>query len=616
MSDKQQSHASAYDRYVNYKLFGVAAVLFASMLVIPVPASMRDVAVEYSAGKDRVIEHFSSLLFGKPSGQVAQWQALTARILESNVKQGILTRGPVLEIDEKALKKQGIATTGEHLEQFKRYVRGMDEGAYLAMMTEARALRIDRLTYAGLSEKEKESADQAAWRIKVCAGLVLLVVFCFLTEAVPLPSVAFLIGIILVFTRLVGREEVASLFWSDACWFIMGSLMFAAAFVKTGVDKRFALLLFRYLAKPSVLAITSIIVMVIAPLSAFISDHALAAMFLPVAVALYTNSLNERIPIDPELAKMLIIGVAMAANIGGFGSPSGGARNVIIMTYLENMFGISMSYGQWMLYAFPFVIVMIPVLILCLNLMFRPKIKNLGASLEVLKKDIDRMGRWNAKQVVAVVIFFAMLFLWVTESNLVKSLLGMRLGVGVVAVAGAVAYLLAGIVNWRDYQEKVDWGVVWLYAGAIIFGKMLDETGTAYWMARSVVDGLAAIGLATGPMLLVVGGLVTAGITNLMADGPAAAAVGPLTLSIAAIAKPGTTMVPFMGLVTSCAASMAYLLVIGTPPNAIVYGSGYLKAKDYLRVGIPCLVAAFAVMMLMALVYWPLLGTFAGLEPM
>jgi anion transporter len=423
------------------------------------------------------------------------------------------------------------------------------------------------------------------------------VVTCFLTEAIPLPGVAFSIGLILVFTGLVSREEVAQLFWSDACWFIMGSLMFAVAFVKTGVDKRICLLLFRKLAKPRVAWITGILILVIAPAAGFISDHALAAMFLPIAIALYNNSLSDSVPRDPELAKMLVIGIAMACNIGGFGSPSGGARNVIMITYMEDMFGFSVGYGEWIIYAFPFVLIMMPAVWVLLNWRFKPRIR-----------DISRMGPWNRNQVIAVVIFLVMLLGWITESNLLLHLTGVRLGIGVLAVAGAVAYLLTGVVNWRDYQTKVDWGVVWLYAGAIIFGKILDQTGAAYWMARSVVEGMASVGLAGGQALLAVGGVVTAGLTNLMADGPAAAAVGPITLNMSGIQAPGTTLIPFMGLVTSAASSFAYLLIIGTPPNAIVYASGFLGPRDFLRIGIPCLILAFLVLMFMSLAYWPLLG--------
>jgi len=304
----------------------------------------------------------------------------------------------------------------------------------------------------------------------------------------------------------------------------------------------------------------------------------------------------------------------MACNIGGFGAPSGGARNVIIMTYMEDMFGISVGYGQWMLYGMPFVAIMIPILWLVINRRFKPKIQNLGPALESLNADIERMGGWSRQQLLAILIFVVMFTGWVTESNVLLNLIGVRLGIGVLAVAGAVAYLICGVVNWRDYQEKVDWGVVWLYAGAIIFGRVLDQSGAAYWIARSIVESLASVGLNAGIVLVAAGSLVTAAITNLMADGPAAAAVGPVTLSMAAVAGPGTTLVPFMGLATSCASSFAYLLIIGTPPNAIVYASGYVSARDFLRLGVVCVVVAFAVLLVLTMFYWPLLG-FAGLPP-
>jgi sodium-dependent dicarboxylate transporter 2/3/5 len=392
----------------------------------------------------------------------------------------------------------------------------------------------------------------------------------------------------------------------------MGSLMFAAAFVKTGVDKRICLLLFRSLAKPNVRWVITVMILVISPAASFISDHALAAIFLPIGLILYHNSLSSENPEDKELVKMLMITIAMACNIGGFGSPSGGARNVIMMTYMEDMFGLTMGYGQWILYGMPFVLLMMPILWVLINWRFKPKVTNLKPALDSLKRDIDHMGGWNRKQIIAVAIFLVMLLGWITEKNLLLQLLGVRLGIGVIAVAGAVAYLLFGVVNWRDYQSKVDWGVVWLYAGAIIFGRTLDHTGAAYWMARSIVEGLAMIGLKSGIVLLGAGSAVTGLLTNLMADGPAAAAVGPITLNMAAIANPGTTLVPFMGLATACASSFAYLLVIGTPPNAIIYSSGYLSPRDFLRVGILCMIAAFIMLILLGMFYWPLIG-FGGM---
>ena len=612
MADNASAKPTGYDKYVNYKTLSLAIGLFVLLLVIPTPSSMRDVAVEVAAGERAVLGFFTQELFDQPFDEVEQWQAVTARVLEKNMRRGALSRSIALRQDRSQLERMGLEVEASHVVQYRAWVESMDDEVFLELMTRAHLLRHQELSYGMLEEEEANKADESARHIKIAVAMAAFVVVCFLTEAIPLPGVAFCIGLILVFGGIVSREEVASLFWSDACWFIMGSLMFAVAFVKTGVDKRICLLLFRHLARPKVIWITGILILVIAPSAAFISDHALAAMFLPIAIALYHNSLGGRVPKDSELAKMLMIGIAMACNIGGFGSPSGGARNVIMMTYMEDMFGLSFGYGQWIVYAFPFVLIMMPLTWVMLNWRFKPQITDLGPALDTLKQDISRMGGWNRKQAIAVVIFLLMLFGWITEKNLLLQLTGLRLGIGVIAVAGAVAYLLAGVVNWRDYQDKVDWGVVWLYAGAIIFGRALDQTGAAYWMARSVVEGMAHLGLATGQSLLMVGGGVTALMTNLMADGPAAAAVGPITLNMAAISDPGTTLLPFMGLITAASSSFAYLLVIGTPPNAIVYASGFLQPKDFLRIGIPCFILALIVLTLLSTFYWPWLG-FPGL---
>ena len=312
---------------------------------------------------------------------------------------------------------------------------------------------------------------------------------------------------------------------------------------------------------------------------------------------------------------MLMIAIAMACNIGGPGAPSGGARNVIMMTYLNDMFGIDIGYFQWVVYCFPYLIIMVPVTWFMVNWRFKPRIRDLTPSMEYLREETSKMGPWSKTQIAALIIFLVMVFGWFTEKSFYSSgIIPVRLGIGVIAVAGAVAYLLAGVCNWRDYQEKVDWGVVWLYAGAMIFGRILDRTGAAYWLARSCIDLVAPLGMDSGLPLLMTSNGLTAIITNLMADGPAAAAVGPIALNMAGIVHPASSMLPFMAMGTAIASSFAYCLIIGTPPNAIVYASGYLEPKDFLRVGIPVWIAANLVIALMAQFYWSFIG-FPGLNP-
>ena len=611
---KKEKKVTGYDKYVDWKMFSIPVVLFFVLLLIPTPYGMKDVGTEYRVGPKAVIEHMTQALFDISSEDAQQWQLLTAQIMENNLNKGALSRSRYLKRNLKWCGQNKIKAEAANFEQAHQFIdtRISDE-AYLALMQAALTLRKDELKYENLSAADRAEADKGAWHIKVAIAMGVFVVLCFLTECIPLPGVSFCIGLILVFTGVTSRKQVAMLYWDDACWFIMGSLMFAAAFVKTGVDKRVCLMMFRKLAVPNVRWITLIFFIIISPLAAFISDHALAAMFLPIGMLLYQNSLTKEVPEDPELGKMLMIAIAMACNIGGPGAPSGGARNVIMMTYLADMFGMDIGYFQWITYCFPFLFVMIPVTWLTLNWRFKPTITSLAPAMNHLQKEIGRMGAWNRQQIIALVIFLIMVFGWFTEKEFYNmGIYPVRLGIGVIAVAGAVSYLLAGIVNWRDYQEKVDWGVVWLYAGAIIFGRTLDNTGAAYWLARSAIDALAPLGMDAGLPLMAASNGLTAILTNLMADGPAAAAVGPIALNMAGLVHPGTTFLPFMAMATAMSSSFAYCLIIGTPPNAIVYASGYLEPKDYLRVGLPVWLMANVALLVLTGGYWIFRG-FSGL---
>ncbi len=610
----KKKKATGYDKYVDWKLFVIPLVLLFGILAMPTPYSMKDVGTEYKVGPKAVTSYLAKELFDRKTADLEQWQLVTVQIMDQNMRMGALGKDRFLKRDAQWLRQNKIQSDGTNLTRALSWVEeNVPEDRFRTVMQNALELRRSGLKYEELADKDRQAADTGAWHIQVAAGMGAFVVFCFLTECIPLPGVSFCVGLLLVFTGVTSRQEVAMLYWDDAVWFIMGSLMFAAAFVKTGVDKRVCLAMFKKLAVPNVKWITLIFFLIITPLAAIISDHALAAMFLPIAMLLYQNSLTEDIPEDLELGKMLMIAIAMACNIGGPGAPSGGARNVIMMTYLSDMFGMDIGYFEWMTYCMPYLFIMIPVTWLLVNWQFKPRIRSLAPAMEQLKKEIDKMGGWNRQQIVALIIFTVMVFGWFTEKTFYENgILPIRLGLGVLAIAGAVAYLLAGIVNWRDYQERVDWGVVWLYAGAIIFGRTLDGTGAAYWLARSVMDLLAPLGMDAGLPLLAVSNGITAIVTNLMADGPAAAAVGPITLNMAGLAHPGTSFLPFMAMSTAVASSFAFVLVIGTPPNAIVYASGYLEPKDFLRVGVPLWFIAHIVLLLMTGAYWALRG-FGGL---
>jgi solute carrier family 13 (sodium-dependent dicarboxylate transporter), member 2/3/5 len=610
----EKAKPSGYDKFINWKLFALPLGLLILILLMPIPASMLDVGVEYALGPKYVKEHFAQELFQQPVSELSQWQVQMVRMMNQSVQMSSFSHKAFLARDQKWCESNNIPCTPGHLAKVRETVAQMSPEAFIDLLREGYKLQTENLTFAKLSAEEQEKALQAGNKVKAGVAIVVFVVLCFVTEAIPLPMVAFCIGIIALLTGIVHRGNVAMLYWSDATWFIMGSLMFATAFVKTGVDKQIAMAMFGRMKTPDVKWVSLVIIGIIAPLTMFMSDHALAAMFLPIGILLYTATVAATGNEDPELAKMLMITIAMAANLGGSLAPSGAARNIIMMGYTEEMFNFQITFMQWVYYCAPFLIYLIPVTWLVINWRFKPEERSLSKAMDSVKKEISKVGGggWTRPQIISLVIFLVMLFFWITESNLIKNLTGIRLGIGSVAVMGGITYVLAGITNWRDYQTKVDWGVVWLYAGAIIFGRVLVETGGAYWIALTMISFTEPLGMGEGLGLLLSGNVIVGLMTQLMADGPACAAVGPVTLSMAGIVHPGTSMIPFAAMGTSIASSFAYCLVIGTPPNAIVYASGYLNSKDFLRVGVILWFTNMAGLMLLSATYWRWMG-FPGL---
>lgn len=615
MTDKNPKvKLSGYDKYINWKLFAFPLGLLILILMIPTPHSMLDVGVEYSMGPKYVQTHFAKELFGKETVELEQWEVQLVRMMEKSVQSSSFSHSAFLSRSQRWCEQHGIPSTAEHLERVRAFAQQIPPEKFRTMLRHGHEIRTEILTFDNLSDQEKLRSRKAGFHVKAAVGIVVFVVLCFMTEAIPLPMVAFSIGVIAMMTGIVDRNTMPGMYWSDATWFIMGSLMFAVAFVKTGVDKRIAMAMFGRLKKPNVRWISLIIVLIIAPLTMFMSDHALAAMFLPIGIILYVTTTQATGREDPELAKMLMITIAMAANLGGSLAPSGAARNIIMMGYSEEMFGLSITFTQWVVYCAPLLLWLMPITWIVINRRFRPETTDLSHAMSVVKNEVQKTGggKWTRPQVISVVIFLVMLFTWITESNLILKWTGIRFGIGVLAVMGGITYILAGIVNWRDYQTKVDWGVVWLYAGAIIFGRILVQTGGAYWIANTMLKLTEPLGMGKGLGLLLSGNLIVGLLTQLMADGPACAAVGPVTLAMGGIVHPGTSMIPFVAMGTSIASSFAYCLVIGTPPNAIVYSSGYLEPKDYLRVGVILWFANMAGLMLLASTYWRWLG-FPGL---
>ena len=206
---KKKQKVTGYDKYVDWKIFSIPVVLFFVVLLIPTPYGMKDVGMEYTVASDVVIEHFTKTLFGKSASDAAQWEMGAARMMEQSMRIGALNRDRFLKRNLKWCKQYKIDLDAKNFKRVMTHIESeVPDHQFLALMEDGINLRKTGLTYESLSDKQRQLADKGAWQIKVAVAMGLFVVLCFLTECIPLPAVAFCIGLILVFTGVVTRQEV------------------------------------------------------------------------------------------------------------------------------------------------------------------------------------------------------------------------------------------------------------------------------------------------------------------------------------------------------------------------------------------------------------------------
>ncbi len=429
-------------------------------------------------------------------------------------------------------------------------------------------------------------------------------VILFVTEPVPLPSVALMIvvGQVLLL-KDVDSTQVARSLMNDSVLFIMGSLMLAVAIVKQKLDKRLAYLIVRMTGtKTRNVAIG--IAMVSGLMASVIGEHTVAAMMLPVAVILIT--LTSEDPKDVKgLAAVLLFSIAYGCSIAGIGTPSGGARNAIMIGYWQEFFynptdpatyKYLVDYVKWIVVCYPIFLAQLPFVIIILFMTFKPEYKSLTRAVVKLRDQIEKEGRMKSSDWITIGIFFATLLGWIFFSSSV--------GLGTIALLGAIAFMVLGLVRWEDLNSGVNWGVVLLYAAAISLGVQMKDTGAALWVANSFLDVLPG-GMDSGLGLYASVSLLTTFVTNTMSNGAAVAVLGPISLNMAGAAGESPLA---LGFVTAISSAFAYLTVIGTPACTIVYASGYLKTTDFLRVGYKMVIMSTIVMLIFAAFYWPILG--------
>jgi len=459
-----------------------------------------------------------------------------------------------------------------------------------SMLTKAKELFGGDLSLAAVAQK--------AYNMKIIIALLGACTVFFATEAIPMPAVALIIGLVQLFFGITEPSRVVQTYAHDAVWFIAGSLAIGSTLVKYGLDKRIGMLVVRLSGNKTRNIVLGLILGTAIP-SAFINEASIAPMYVPIALALYTLT-NKTIP-APNLGKLLMISIAVGCMVGAPMSPTGGARNAIMIGFLEDYVSPNISFFEWMRMGVFYTVIMSIVMAFLLPLLFKPEVKDLSGAVDKLKLDLEKHGKMTREQWLVGAIMILIIFMWITDKSVTASILGFPLGLGGVAIAGSVLYMLLGLTSWQDYEKNVSWGVIILYAGAISLGAVFKSSGAAKWLADILIAIMANFGVSSGLPLIIFVILIGALLTNLMSAGATVAVIGPVVLEMAQASDTNAILV---GVGLAISTSLAYWLVIGTPASSIVYASGQIEAKDFIRMATFAWPVALVVMFAMVIFWW------------
>ena len=445
------------------------------------------------------------------------------------------------------------------------------------------------------------TAPQLAQSMQAVLAVLGLMIVWWLTEAVPLPATALLPAVLLPLLKVTGSQGKALFEFSPknallnyanpVIYLFLGGFLIAGAMQKWKLDRRFTLwFLTRGNLADSTGSVLFGMMTVTALISMWISNTAAAAMMLPLGIGVL--SLVGARPGESRFGTALMLGIAWAASIGGVGTiigtpPNGIALGILNSTFAHDPLYHRITFLDWMKFGVPYVVLFLPVAWGVLMRMHPPEIRALPGGKARLQEERAALGPLSAGEKGSIAVFVLAVTLWVTNPFW-PSLLPAALLSRIAWVDEYLIGLLCGtllffipldlrrgqfLLDWSD-TRFVDWGTLVLFGGGIALSDAMFKTGLAAWIATSFV---ALLGTPSTVVLTFAVVLLIAMLTEVTSNTAVTTMMVPVVISIAL--KTGANPVT-VTVATAMAASMAFMLPVATPPNALVFGTGYIRLKD------------------------------------
>ena len=417
--------------------------------------------------------------------------------------------------------------------------------------------------------------------------IILLMVFLLIAfEPIPFPAIALLTLVLQVLLGVAPPDVVAASFMNDAVLFVMGSLMFAIAIVHQGLDIRLAKIIIRMFGKSKRLFLAGLMT-ISAILSSFLGEHTIIAIMLPIGLSVMKNIDTKQT--DGRNAVLLtLFSVAYGTIIGSIGTPSGGARNVIMINYLQEFSNDPIDYWEWMKHAYPILIVQLVVAYFILQFAFPTSLKNI--ELQGYKKKVAKSNtKNNINHLFSFIIILSIVASWFLFNE--------EFGLGIIALCGALIFMIFGMVSWEVINKNTNWGVILLFAATISLGFQINETGAASWMVGKFNGLLSLLPENNLNISWSFMAILTALTANFFTSSATISLLGPMAIEL----QPSDIS---FALSAAIASGFSFLTVISSPTAMIIYSTGLVSTKTFFKVGLLMFISSIAILYLMSKFYW------------
>lgn len=427
-----------------------------------------------------------------------------------------------------------------------------------------------------------EAMPPEAWRM---VAIAIWMVVWWLSEAVPIPATALVPLALMPLLGVLDMKTTAANYGNPLIFLFLGGFLLAAGMQRVGLHRRIALKIVTAIGTtPSRIVLG--FMLATAFLSMWISNTATTIMMYAVGLSVIdfvAGKTDDRTMVH-NFGVALMLAIAYSASIGGVGTLIGTPPNALLASFLQSNYDIEISFAEWMLLGVPVVVIMLPLTWLLLTRVLYPAhriaIENPKA---VVTKELKALGSMSRGETLVGLVFLAAAMLWIFRKP-VSDLTGLPLDDSGIAIAAALVLFAVPIsrekgefaLDW-EAARNVPWGVLLLFGGGLALASGFSSTGLAEWIGNAVG------GFKISTMLLILVVTITiVYLTEITSNTASTATFLPILGAVAV----GLSLDPMLMTVpVALGASMAFMMPVATPPNAIVFSYEEMKLSDMVRAG-------------------------------